>query len=300
MPWSVKRSSDCPADRPWSVVNDESGASEGCHATEDDAKRQQAALYANADEGEARSVDLPEGPEIRSVPFKDLDVAADGGSFEGYAAVFDTDADLGDFTESIQRGAFRKALASGENVPMLYDHNAALPPLATTRGRTLQLEEDAKGLRVKADVAAHFIGEATRELVRRGDIGGMSFGFIAGPGNSQIEARGGKPHRRLTGFARLLDVSPTWDEAYVGTEAAFRSLRALQMAESLEATQQALQGTHQQLEDGASDEQEATDADAGAEEQGEQRSGAARPPRLAAAMRELQVMEATIPREFRR
>jgi HK97 family phage prohead protease len=164
--------------------------------------------------------------EQRSVAFTDIDTSNDGRTFTGYAAVFDHEADLGDFTESINRGAFRKALSTGGNVPMLYDHNPGLPVLATTGGGTLKLKEDGRGLRVEADVARHFVGDAVREMVQRGDIRGMSFGFIAGAGNSRIEKRGGKPHRQLLGFNRLLDVSPTWDPAYQGTSAELRSLRA--------------------------------------------------------------------------
>jgi HK97 family phage prohead protease len=169
-----------------------------------------------------------ERAEARSVAFTDVDASADGGKFTGYAAVFDAEADLGDYTESIARGAFRKALAGGGNVPMLYDHNPGLPVLATTGGGTLKLKEDGKGLRVEANVARHFVGDAVREMVQRGDIRGMSFGFIAGAGNSRVEQRsGGKPHRSLIGFKRLLDVSPTWDPAYQGTNAELRSLRAV-------------------------------------------------------------------------
>lgn len=164
--------------------------------------------------------------EQRSVAFTDIDTSNDGRTFTGYAAVFDHEADLGDFTESINRGAFRKALSTGGNVPMLYDHNPGLPVLATTGGGTLKLKEDGRGLRVEADVARHFVGDAVREMVQRGDIRGMSFGFIAGAGNSRIEKRGGKPHRQLLGFNRLLDVSPTWDPAYQGTSAELRSLQA--------------------------------------------------------------------------
>lgn len=173
--------------------------------------------------------------EARSVAFTDIDASNDGGTFTGYAAVFDHEADLGDFTESISRGAFRKALAGGGNVPMLYDHNMGLPVLATTGAGTLKLKEDGKGLRVEANVARHFIGDAVREMVSRGDIRGMSFGFVAGRGNSKVEQRGGKPHRNLTGFKRLLDISPTWDPAYTSTSAELRSLRALEVAEELEA-----------------------------------------------------------------
>lgn len=76
-----------------------------------------------------------------------------GFRFEGHAAVFDEVADLGPFTEEVQRGSFRRVLAGGGHVPMLYEHNAGLPLLASTRSGTLRLTEDKRGLAVAADVA---------------------------------------------------------------------------------------------------------------------------------------------------
>lgn len=334
MPWSVKRSSDCPEDKPWAVVNDESGETEGCHADEDSAKRQQAALYANTDEGgEARAVedmtrrpdDPPIGPrrppdpdtdwgdhpdeqseefsgppegsvEFRSVEFTDIDTSVGGSrEFEGYAAVFDVEADLGDFTESVDRGAYRKSLSEGYDIPLLYRHNPDLPWLASTKAGTLTLKEDGKGLRTKANIASHFLGDAVLENVNRGEIRGMSVGFIAGAGNSRIEHRGGKPHRSLSGFKRLLDVSPAPDPVYEATSAELRSLLRFHAGSATpDEVQEVLSGSYQQLEDAASP----SDADTG-EEAEETRSGVVQPT-LAAARRRLQVMEATIPKEFRR
>jgi HK97 family phage prohead protease len=170
--------------------------------------------------------------EIRSATFQPIDVADDGSWFEGYAAVFDEDAsiELPDGTivsESVNRGAFRKALATADyGIPMLYHHLDTHPPMAMWKPGnegTLRLEEDARGFRTRADVARGYIGDVVRELVKRGDIPGMSWGFVAGRGNSKIERRSGGIHRTLLGFKRILDVSPTWDPTYRGTEAAFRS-----------------------------------------------------------------------------
>ena len=245
--------------------------------------------------------------EARSVAFTDVDASKDGRHFRGYAAVYDQPTDLGDFTESNARGAFRKVLSAGHNVPMLYDHNPTLPVLATTGGGTLRLKEDGKGLIVEADVANHFMGQAVYEMVQRGDIRGMSYGFVAGAGNSRIENRGGKPHREITGFKRLLDVSPTWDPAYAGTDAGFRSLRkALEESESLEDGQPILGGAYEQPQDGVDipevntgdDPDEPADADespaapveepSGASEQEEKRTA------LAARKRRLSMMGITL------
>lgn len=300
MPWSVKRSSDCPADRPWAVVNDDTGANEGCHASEDDAKRQQAALYANADPGEVRSDVVVDGAvEFRAVEFTDIDTSVGGSrEFEGYAAVFDVEADLGDYTESVSRGAYRKSLSEGYDVPMLYRHNPDLPWLASTKAGTLTLKEDGKGLRTHANIANHFLGDAVLENVSRGEIRGMSIGFVAGRGNSQIQHRaGGKPHRNLVGFKRLLDVSPAPDPVYEATSAELRSMLRYQAGTATtDEVQEVLPGSYQQLEDAAPD---PPDTDVAEEE--EVRSGASEeaPSHLLAAKRRLRVMQATIPKEYR-
>ena len=46
MPWSVRKSDECPASKPWGVFKDDDGAKEGCHESKAAAQKQQAALYA--------------------------------------------------------------------------------------------------------------------------------------------------------------------------------------------------------------------------------------------------------------
>ena len=233
--------------------------------------------------------------EMRSVAFTDVDTSNDGWSFEGLAAVYDQETDLGRFTESVSRGAYRKALPASGNIPMFYDHNDKLPVLATTAGGTLTLSDDAKGLRVRADIAKHYVGEAVRELVVRGDIKGMSAGFVVGGGNSHLEHRGNKPHRNITGFKKILDVSPTWEPAYSGTTAELRSLRALQIAEDIEQAQQFLKGAAPQLEDGVPADAEVavepdSEQDPAEDVPAEQRSGVDWEIQAAARKRRLQML----------
>lgn len=47
MPYSKRRSDDCPSDKPWGVFKKDDGKRMGCHATEEQASKQIAALYAN-------------------------------------------------------------------------------------------------------------------------------------------------------------------------------------------------------------------------------------------------------------
>lgn len=46
MPWRVEQSSSCPVAEPWAVIKEPDGSVAGCHASEADANRQMAALYA--------------------------------------------------------------------------------------------------------------------------------------------------------------------------------------------------------------------------------------------------------------
>lgn len=231
--------------------------------------------------------------EIRSATFQPFDVADDGSWFEGYAAVFDEVAyfempGVGRVGEEVRRGAFRRALKSDDSIPMLYHHLDTHPPLATTRGGTLKLEEDAKGLRVRANIARGYIGDAVRELVSRGDIPGMSWGFIAGPGNSKFERRAGVLHRTLSGFQKILDVSPTWDPTYRGTEAQFRS-RTLGLSSSLDLLQQTDGGLRQQTVEGAADQEGASMEEIPEERSGRTNAGADWQARFAARQRSIDI-----------
>jgi HK97 family phage prohead protease len=252
----------CPVERPWGVYsqNEEDGSGvgspHGCHESEDKAKKQQAALYV-ALEKEQRSLSAAEQaafdaynrqPQLRSASFEPTDIADDGSWFEGYAAVFDEIATyeiagVGPVDEEVRRGAFRRVLSDQKQaIPMLYHHLQEHPPLATTTGGTLLLEERAKGFWTRANVARTYIGDAVRELVKRGDIPGMSWGFEApGRNYNQIERRGGRLHRTIIGFQKILDVSPTWDVTYRGTTAEFRS-RTFGLAIPPELTEQIAAG----------------------------------------------------------
>jgi hypothetical protein len=76
---------------------------------------------------------------------------------------------------------------------------------------------------VAANLVRTDLSSRVKALVDPGDLRGMSFGFVAGRGNSKLEQRAGKPHRVISGFKRLLDVTTTWNPAYPQAEAQFRS-----------------------------------------------------------------------------
>src|SRR5262245_12953667 len=47
MPYHAEKSDSCPPSKPWACVKDATGEVMGCHANEEAANRQVAALYAN-------------------------------------------------------------------------------------------------------------------------------------------------------------------------------------------------------------------------------------------------------------
>lgn len=103
---------------------------------------------------------------------------ASGRTLSGYAAVFGTDTRIGGFTERVAPGAFSKSLASGRDVLALLDHRADVL-LGRTSSGTLKLSEDDKGLRFDLELPDTQAGRDLVALAERGDLGGMSFGFVA-------------------------------------------------------------------------------------------------------------------------
>ncbi|MDP2768411.1 MAG: HK97 family phage prohead protease [Giesbergeria sp.] len=138
----------------------------------------------------------------------------------GYAAVFNSEANLGSFSEVIRPGAFAKSLATGSNIRALYHHDAhAL--LGTTRGGTLQLREDAQGLAFELQLPDTSHGRDLAILVQRGDVSGASFGFRVPEGGDRWEQRGAQSVRELL-EVQLHEITLTSDPAYADTSVALR------------------------------------------------------------------------------
>ena len=105
------------------------------------------------------------------------EVRSEGRRLEGYAALFGVEARIaGDLIETIAPGAFARSLAGKRDVLALADHDPTRV-LARTRSGTLRLAEDARGLRFDLDVPETQAGRDVLALAKRGDLGGMSFGF---------------------------------------------------------------------------------------------------------------------------
>jgi len=116
--------------------------------------------------------------EIRAGIPAEIREENDGLRVEGYAAVFDEEADIGGmFREVIAQGAFTDAIGR-DDVVFLVNHEGL--PLARTRSGTLTLEQDKRGLKMSTVLDPE--DPDVRSIVgkmKRGDLDKMSFAFRA-------------------------------------------------------------------------------------------------------------------------
>jgi HK97 family phage prohead protease len=121
---------------------------------------------------------------INVVNFEIREDAEGGMTFTGYAAVFNSNSEPLPFTERIAPGAFRGSLKNRNDIKLLWNHDTGAV-LGSTRAKTLKLTEDARGLYVEAQLPNTTLGRDARELIKRGDVDSMSFGFtVARDGES--------------------------------------------------------------------------------------------------------------------
>lgn len=105
-------------------------------------------------------------------------VSASGRRLIGYAARFGVEARIGGFRERIAPGAFAASLASGSDILALVDHDPK-SLLGRTKTGTLTLREDDLGLAFDLQLPDTRAAADILALAERGDLGGMSFGFVA-------------------------------------------------------------------------------------------------------------------------
>ena len=147
-------------------------------------------------------------------------------TLEGYAAVFGAVANLGQFDEIIEPGAFTRSLAGGADVRALIDHDPGRI-IGRTKSGTLTLEENDHGLWATVELPETREANDLATLVDRGDLDGMSFGFRTV--KDRWETREGRNVRYLEDVD-IFDISIVSFPAYDATEVALRSLENIQAA----------------------------------------------------------------------
>lgn len=164
--------------------------------------------------------------KIRSEPSSEAD---DGKMLvEGYAAVFDSPALIYEspytgyrYMETIAPGAF--AGADMRRTVMKYNHCDNGLVLARASNGTLQLEIDAKGLHMRAELAPTTQGRDIYALIQRGDLDKMSFAFTVAE-DEETDSRDDKELlRTIKRFDTIYDVSVVDFPAYDDTSIVARS-----------------------------------------------------------------------------
>ena len=153
----------------------------------------------------------------------------------GYPVVFNSlSNDLGGFVEKVQRGAFAQSLNDNDEVHALFNHDSD-KVLGRRGSGTLRLWEDDYGLRMELDPPNTTLGNDVVELLKRGDLVSMSFGFY--DVDDSWEVRDGANVRTINS-ARLFDVSIVVNPAYssASVQLAQRSLEQFQAEKEVEQT----------------------------------------------------------------
>lgn len=157
---------------------------------------------------EVRSVN---GHEIRTNPSEfEIRDSTDGMTISGYAAVFNSDSEPLPFIERIAPGAFTRSLKARNEIKLLWNHDTG-EPMASLRGGSLKLWEDAKGLAYEATLANTTRGRDVAELIRSKVIDAMSFGF------NVIKDTWDERGNRTLEAVRIHEISVVSYPAYTGT-----------------------------------------------------------------------------------
>ena len=113
------------------------------------------------------------------------------------------------FKETIKAGTFTRALQKNDSIPMLLEHDWD-KQIAHTADGTLELREDAIGLRFDA-----IVDEKTFNEIQRRNITSCSFGFKVN--EQQYESVNPKMEKRYISNIDLFEVSLVANPAYVGS-----------------------------------------------------------------------------------
>ena len=146
------------------------------------------------------------------------DTTVEGNRLVGHASVFNQEARIKDFWEQVDPAAFDRALREDQDVVCLANHDGL--PLGRRSAGTLRLGTDTNGLTQETDLPDTTLGRDVRELVRRGDLRSMSFGFVVTDEDWSVREDGSQ--LRTIRDLDLFDVSVVTFPAYAGTDLALR------------------------------------------------------------------------------
>lgn len=169
---------------------------------------------------------MAKNKEIRQLELRSVENDTGEMILEGYAVVFDQETLIGGneygWFETIDRHALDNA--DMKDVPLKYNHgDGSIPILARTRNKSLELNVDEHGLKIRATLLDTQDSKDIYKRIQAGLLDKMSFAFTCTK-SEWTEGRDGQaPKRRITNIDKLFDVSIVDVPAYEGTEINARS-----------------------------------------------------------------------------
>ena len=147
---------------------------------------------------------------------------------EGYAVVFDKIQNRGWLTEVIEKGAFDDADMS--DVCLRYNHSTQYPILARTRNKSLSLEVDDIGLKVRSTLIETTDNRNIYEKVKAGLLDKMSFAFYVEKRSIEfIEKENGETDQvvHIEKIKKVTDVAIVDEPFYEDTSVSARGLETV-------------------------------------------------------------------------
>ena len=96
--------------------------------------------------------------------------ALDNMTFEGYASIF---GNIDSYRDVVMKGAFARTISNNKNrIKVLWQHDTREPI-----GKPVEMQEDDKGLYVKAKLCNTETGKKCYELMKEGIINELSIGY---------------------------------------------------------------------------------------------------------------------------
>ena len=158
-------------------------------------------------------------------------------TIEGYALVFGVESRvLYDkstkrcFIERINRGAITEDLLQRCDVKALLEHNRDRMLARSVNGKgSLTLSVDEHGVKYRFIAPDTVDGNYAVEMIKRGDLFGSSFAFLADDKQIKYSKRSdGMLMRDINKITVIADVSVVSDPAYLATDVSVRSMDAIE------------------------------------------------------------------------
>jgi phage head maturation protease len=173
VPWHIAKRGD-----EWCVIKDDDGESEGCHDSEEKAKRQMRALYASEETENRKAPIESRSATVEDVSFPERMIAVLAAPY-GQEAIVEYRGQL--WRETIERGAFDGIEKRPNRIKVFRDHADGPHLQGTGRsgliGKVISFSpEPPEGLIARARIAKTPLGDETLTLAQEGVLG-VSIGF---------------------------------------------------------------------------------------------------------------------------